>query len=483
MSTENAALWRDMMDYLRRKHPAVCRQWFQELYPVNLNAGLLTIHTGNSIQKNYLQRKCIDQFREAAQSITGALIAVTFIDHTDRVDSQIRELDLQSDPGLNSDSDSLFQQESHVKTKSSSSLGMKISSRIETREHTRNYNDQLAISPDYSFDNFVTGPENQLAHAASIAVANQPGTAYSPLFIHGGVGLGKTHLLQAICQKVLYDHPNIRISYLSCDAFITDFVDCVQNGQMSDFRQRYRNTDLLVIDDIHFLADRERTQEEFFHTFNELYQSKRQIVLSSDSPPAEIPALEERLISRFQCGLVTGVSRPCYETRLAIIQAKAQLREIDIPNDVVTYIATKIDTNARELEGALITVQGHAALQDKSIDVPLAREALGDPAISGRSTQVSLQHIIDVVTSFYNVKLSELQSKRRHKSIALPRQVCMWLARQETRYSLQEIGGYFGGRDHTTVMHSIKTVEDRLDTDDQFAHQVQELSDRVRQSA
>jgi chromosomal replication initiator protein len=479
MSTVNAALWRDMMDYLRKRHPDICRQWFQELYPVNLDAGLLTIHTGNTVQKNYLQRKCLEQFRDAAQSVTGALIAVSFIDHTDQVDSPIRELDLQSQPGLGQDS--MVQ---HPQTKfNSPALGLKISPRIETREPRQNYNDQLAISPDYSFDNFVTGPENRLAHAASIAVSNQPGTAYSPLFIHGGVGLGKTHLLQAICQKVLYDHPDIRICYLSCDAFITDFVNCVQNGQMSDFRQRYRNADLLVIDDIHFLADRERTQEEFFHTFNELYQSKRQIVLSSDSPPAEIPALEERLVSRFQCGLVTGVSRPCYETRLAIVQAKAQLREIEIPAEVVTYIATKIDTNARELEGALITVQGHAALQDKTIDVPLAREALGDPAISGRSTQVSLQHIIDVVTSFYNVKLSELQSKRRHKSIALPRQVCMWLARQETRYSLQEIGGYFGGRDHTTVMHSIKTVDDRLDTDDQFAHQVQELSDRVKQSA
>jgi len=466
MSTVNAALWRDMMDYLRKKHPAICRQWFQQLYPVSLDAGLLKICAGNTVQKNYLQRKCLEQFRDAAQSITGALVAVSFVDGEEQAHPDV--LARETAPQL--------ERTEPLRTIGPASAGHGPVVRGD-------YNDHLIISPDYSFENFVTGPENRLAHAASIAVANQPGTAYNPLFIHGGVGLGKTHLLQAVCQKVLNDYPDTRISYLSCDAFITDYVDCVQNGQMSDFRQRYRCTDLLVIDDIHFLADRERTQEEFFHTFNELYQSKRQIILSSDSPPAEIPALEERLASRFQWGLVTGVSRPCYETRLAIVQAKAQLRAISIPHEVVTYIATKIDTNARELEGALITVQGHAALQDKTIDVPLAREALGDPAISGKSTQISLQHIIDVVTSFYNVKLSDLQSKRRHKSIALPRQVCMWLARQETRYSLQEIGGYFGGRDHTTVMHSIKTIDDRLDTDQVFAHQIEELAGRVRQSA
>jgi chromosomal replication initiator protein len=257
----------------------------------------------------------------------------------------------------------------------------------------------------------------------------------------------------------------------------------VQRGQMAQFRHRYRNVDVLVIDDIHFLADKERTQEEFFHTFNELYQSNRQIVLSSDSPPQEIPQLEERLVSRFQWGLVANVTRPCFETRVAIIKAKAKIRGLNLPDDVIAYIATKIESNARELEGAITTIQGHAALQNEPIDLPMAQLALGEPAFDARNGEVTLQQIIEVVTAYYNVKLSDLQSKHRQKSITMPRQVCMWLARKLTRFSLQEVGGYFGGRDHTTVMHSLEIVQHRVQTDVDFAQQVQELSDRIAKRA
>ena len=256
---------------------------------------------------------------------------------------------------------------------------------------------------------------------------------------------------------MLERQPESRILYLSCDAFINQFITAVETGEMNKFRHRYRDADLLIIDDIHFLAGRDRTQEEFFHTFNTLYQGHKQIILIADCPPSEIPELEERLVSRFNWGLVARIDKPCYETRVAILQKKARMRGLALPDDVVCYIAAKIDNNTRELEGAITKIQGMAMLQDGRIDLELAKAALGetrhrraeaghDPAHPGRGDQV-LQRA-----------LSDLQSKKRHKSIAFPRQVCMYLARRHTRYSLEEIGGYFGGRDHTTVMHAVRTV-------------------------
>ncbi|MCC7145735.1 MAG: chromosomal replication initiator protein DnaA [Phycisphaeraceae bacterium] len=491
MAKIDPALWRDMMDYLRRRHAPICRQWFENLRPVELDSGLLKIHTETRIQQNYLQKRCAEQFTEAAQAATGALVAVRFInleghnggDGHERVGAAAGGASAGVG-GATSASGGGGNSGGGVAT-AAAPVAIRGRSEVQVIELRSQGNDalepdELLLSPDYTFDTFVTGPNNRLAYAAAVAVANQPGTAYNPLFIHGGVGLGKTHLLQAICQKILQVNPKARICYLSCDAFMNRFLDCVQSGKMNEFRNRYRHVDVLVIDDIHFLAKREQSQEEFFHTFNALYQSNRQLVLSSDSPPADIPQLEERLVSRFQWGLVAEVSKPAYETRVGIVRAKAKLRGIVLPDDVVSYIAAKIDSNARELEGAITTVQGCAALQDQEISLELAKNALGEPGLESRgSHQVTLQNIIDVVTEFYNVKLSDLQSKRRHKSITLPRQVCMWLARKRTRFSLQEIGGYFGGRDHTTVMHSIDIIEERMGADSNFGKQIEQLDGRL----
>ena len=252
--------------------------------------------------------------------------------------------------------------------------------------------------------------------------------------------------------------PHSRILYLSCDSFINQFINAVETGEMNQFRYRYRHVDVLVIDDIHFLARRERTQEEFFHTFNTLYQGHKQIILSADCPPSEIPELEERLVSRFNWGLVARIDKPCYETRMAILQKKAKMRGIALPDDVLCYVASKIVSNTRELEGAVTKIQGMAMLQNGTIDLDLAKAALGDSATS-EPRRITIQQILDAVTKYYNVRLSDLQSKKRHKSIAFPRQVCMYLARRHTHYSLEEIGGYFGGRDHTTVMHAVRTVD------------------------
>jgi chromosomal replication initiator protein len=441
MSTPDPSLWRDMLAYLRRHHAETCRQWFDELEPLRFAGGVLTVRVHNSIQHGYLVKHCNDQFNDAAQAVTGNLVAVQFVNH-------------QTLP--------------NVSPSPSNPSSRPAPGDIELL-------DQIVLSPDYTFDNFVTGPGNRLAYAAASAVAQQPGHAYNPLFIHGGVGLGKTHLLQAISHELLQDRPDARICYLSCDTFVNHFLESVQRGQMNHFRHQYRHVDMLVIDDIHFLANRERTQEEFFHTFNTLYQSNRQIVLSSDSPPNEIPQLEERLVSRFNWGLVTRIDRPCYETRLAIVRKKASLRGIELPDDVACYIASKIETNTRELEGAITKTQSLALVNDQSISLELAQEALGDEPVSSARQQLSIQTIIDAVTDFYGVKLSDLQSKRRHRSITLPRQVCMYLARRRTGYSLEEIGGYFGGRDHTTVMHAIRIVGDRVDQDPGFAAEVGQL--------
>ena len=457
------ALWRDMMAYLRRRHSAICRQWFEDLEPVALDSGVLQVRTANAVQQQYLQRTCRDQFNEAAQHATGNLVAVQFVNAGHGATEPAGAAGQNGDNGH--------------RPASPAGNGHDPRGGAGRRDGRASIDDdQVVLSPDYSFDNFITGPNNQLAYAAAVAVANQPGTAYNPLFIHGGVGLGKTHLLQAICQKIVTEQPHLELLYVSCDSFMNQFLECVQSGQMNEFRHRYRHVDILVLDDIHFLGNRERSQEEFFHTFNELYQSAKQLVLSSDAPPHEIPHLEERLVSRFQWGLVANVTQPQYETRVAILRAKARLRDIEVPPDVIDYVAQKVDTNARELEGAFTTIQGHASLQDRAIDLALAREALGESTdLEPRANQITLQQIIDTVTGHYNVRLSDLQSRRRHKSVTEPRQICMYLARKRTRFSLEEIGGHFGGRDHTTVMHSIKTIEDRIDSDPAFADQVQHM--------
>lgn len=328
----------------------------------------------------------------------------------------------------------------------------------------------------------MVGPTNRLAYAAAQAVAESPGRAYNPLFIHGDVGLGKTHLLQAVCLAIRSREPDTNVCYLSCEGFISQFMDAVQGGHMSDFKHRFRDVDVLVIDDIQTLGARDRSQEEFFHTFNSLYQANKQIVLSSDAPPDLIPDLQNRLVSRFKWGLVTQIDPPCYETRAAIIKSKAKLRGLEMPNNVAEYVASAIDSNIRELEGAVVTLQIRSTVENRPIDMALAREAIGRSTPRENSRHASIQTIIDAVTDFYDVRLSDLQSKRRARSVTIPRQVCMFLARRNTRHSLEEIGGYFGGRDHTTVMHAVKAIEAKCGDDPEFGADVEAIEDRVRPS-
>ncbi len=424
------ALWQKILGAVRAQHPTLNRVWFDQMVPRQLTNGVIQVTVPTPAQLNFCQSQCQQPFTASAQSLTGRLVAVTF--HCENL-----------------------------------------------RGGVFNEGDQpLPLNPDYCFENFVTGPCNRLPHAASVAVAETPGKAYNPLFIHGGVGLGKSHLLQAVCQKVMERDQNARILYLSCDSFINQFITAVETGEMSQFRYRYRNVDVLVIDDIHFLAGRDRTQEEFFHTFNTLYQNHNQIILSADCPPSEIPELEERLVSRFNWGLVARIEKPCYETRVAILQKKARMRGLTLPDDVICYIAAKVENNTRELEGAVTKVQGMSLLQDGVIDLELAKAALGESATTEQK-RITIQQILDAVTKYYGVRLSDLQSKKRHKSVAFPRQVCMYLARRHTRYSLEEIGGYFGGRDHTTVMHAVRTVDADTRDDKEIAKQLTHLEGQL----
>ncbi|MEM8738471.1 MAG: chromosomal replication initiator protein DnaA [Planctomycetota bacterium] len=465
--------WQNVLEVLKERQAPICRQWFyDDLSPGKLNNGLLEIQTATPVQQNYLQKRCLEPFTEAAQDVTGQLVAVRFICEGPRAaapDAQESTPTLSAPPAA------------HEPATATLEAGLPPVPPMTPRPAgpADLENDSMVLIPDYSFDNFITGSNNQLAYAAAVAVANQPGTAYNPLFIHGGVGLGKTHLLQSICQSILSKNPATQILYVSCEAFMNQFIQCVTAGKMSEFRHHYRHVDLLVIDDIHFLANRERSQEEFFHTFNELYQSNRQIVLSSDAPPHEIPNLEDRLVSRFSWGLVAPVTKPSYETRVAILKAKTAMRGFAVPDDVIQLIARQVDTNARELEGAINTLQGHAQLMNRDVDLDLARQALGQAAPPPPANRNTLQHIVEAVTAYYNVKLQDLQSRRRYKSITEPRHICMWLARKRTRFSLDEIGGYFGGRDHTTVMHAIEVVNNRLVQEDGFPVQINQLLEQI----
>jgi chromosomal replication initiator protein len=442
-----ATLRTDLINYLRHQYPGMCRHWFDDIEPLGVVNGVLRLLVQEPVQLRYLQRVCTEQFSEAAQAITGRLLTVRF------VGDELEAVPSATDKSTNKGDGNSFLSDSAL------------------------FTEQMLLSPDYSFDNFVVGPGNRLAHAAALAVSEQPGRAYNPLFIHGGVGLGKTHLMQSISQAILRKRPSMNICYISCSNFIDCFIEAVKAGRMNEFRSKFRTTDVLAIDDIHFLSKREQTQEEFFHTFNALYQSGRQIMLSSDASPNDIPDLEERLISRFNCGLVARIDRPCFETRVSIIQSKAELQRLELPADVPAYVAAKIDSNVRELEGALTRVRGLAMASGLPITLELAKTALSDesPNDGVMSGQPTIQTIIDTVTRYYDIKLTDLLSKRRHKSIALPRQVCMWLARRHTRYSLEEIGGYFGGRDHTTVMHAVRQITSKREHDPVLANDVERI--------
>lgn len=331
------------------------------------------------------------------------------------------------------------------------------------------------LNPKYTFDTFVIGNSNRFAHAACVAVAESPAKAYNPLFLYGGVGLGKTHLMHAIGHHIVSQKKDSKVVYVSSEKFTNELINSIKDDKNEEFRNKYRNVDVLLIDDIQFIAGKERTQEEFFHTFNTLHEANKQIIISSDRPPKDIPTLEDRLRSRFEMGLITDIQAPDFETRIAILRKKAQLERIDVPNEVMSYIAKNIKSNIRELEGALTRVVAYSSLSNRVISFDLATEALKDIIITSKNEEINVLRIKEKVSSVFNLKMEDFNSKKRTRSIAYPRQIAMYLTRELTDLSLPKIGEEFGGRDHTTVIHA----HDKVSKDIEESEEIKTKIDKI----
>jgi len=401
----------------------------------------VTISAPNSFARDWLEQYYIHMITGILNELTGEDLVIKFVVQKDQIAD-----DFELPPPI---------------------------TQAKSNDHSDNAPGML--NPKYTFDTFVIGSGNRFAHAASLAVAEAPAKAYNPFFIYGGVGLGKTHLMHAIGHYVKEHNPNANVVYLSSEKFTNEFINSIRDNKAIDFRNKYRNVDVLLIDDIQFLAGKESTQEEFFHTFNTLHEESKQIVISSDRPPKEIPTLEDRLRSRFEWGLITDIAPPDLETRIAILRKKAKADGLDIPNEVMLYIANQVDTNIRELEGALIRVVAYSSLVNQDISPELAAEALKDIMPNSKPRMISILDIQTATGEHFNIRLEDFSAKRRTKSIAFPRQVAMFLSRELTDFSLPKIGEEFGGRDHTTVIHAHEKISSLLKTDQQLQQDIKQI--------
>jgi chromosomal replication initiator protein len=431
-------LWAAAQEILRKLlNEEIYRLWFASIRPVRLEKDTLTLEVPNDFCEVWIKDNYLGLIQDVLATATGQTMKVEF---------QVgEESALPALPVTNG-------KRSHIKT-------------IEDAPERAGSNHDPFLNPKYTFDTFVVGNNNSFAHAAALAVAQAPGKSYNPLFLYGGVGLGKTHLLNAIGQHAISQKKNARVSYVSTEKFTNEYIDAIQNNQLVRFRKKYRQTDVLLIDDIQFLAGKERIQEEFFHTFNALHECRKQIVLTCDRPVSELQNLEHRLMSRFEWGLVTDLQPPDVEMRLAILQKKAQIMGAHLPEDIMNFLANRIRTNIRRLEGALIRVASYASLTGKKLSVEVVEGLLREILNEEGRYSVNIEVIQKKVAEHFDIRLADMTSKRRPESIAFPRQVAMFLARQMTETSLSAIGEAFGGRDHGTVLHACRLVKDRMEVD------------------
>lgn len=420
--------------------------WFFNLKTQVKPPQILSIEAPDEFFKNWLIDHYADILREILSKAAGEEIIIEF--------------NVNTSPLETTKSVSLIE---NIQNSSTSTINISSSQHISKVNHR------------FSFNNFVVGPGNRFAYAACLAVAESPAKAYNPLFIYGSVGLGKTHLMQAATGFVQQNHPHLKHCYISSEQFTNELINAIRHKTTIQFRQKYRNIDVLLIDDIHFIAGKESTQEEFFHTFNTLHDNRKQIIICSDRPPKEISNLEERLVSRFAWGLITDIQPPDFETRVAILKKKLELEPAKVPNDVIFFIAEQIKTNIRELEGALIRVVACSLLEDRSISLDMAKNVLKD-MVKESVKIISIEMIQKEVSEFFNINVLELKSSRRHKHLVLPRQIAMYLTRKLTKHSLPEIGNTFGGKDHTTVMHSCKKIEQDLNTSAELRRTIEQLT-------
>src|SRR6056297_1792282 len=456
-------IWNHTLNEIKDKlsNPSF-KTWFSNTKPVDMQDNILLIKDPNDFIKDWIETRYNQLITDVIQNLTDSNLKCRFY-----TEEELKEL---------------LQDEDEEKQES-----VENDNREERKEKTRNkneeeYNINTNLNPKYSFDSFVVGNGNRFAHAAALAVAEAPAKAYNPLFLYGDVGLGKTHLMQAIAHYILKHNPDNKVVYVSSETFTNELINAIKDDRTSSFRNKYRNIDILLVDDIQFLANKERTQEEFFHTFNSLHESNRQLIISSDRPPKEIPTLEERLRSRFEWGLITDIQKPDLETRIAILRKKADIENLTIPNEVVIYIANKIQSNIRELEGALIKVIAYSSLVDREVDIDLAQEALKDLINQNekRNIEVNIERIKKIITDDYNLRMEDMQSKKRTHNIVFPRHIAMYLSRELTDFSLPHIGNEFGGRDHTTVIHAHNKIKEKIENEDDFSNKIERLIDTIK---
>ena len=433
------ALWNELKTtYQKDLSPASYNTWIETAHPRSLDQSQLVVEVPSKIHKEYWEKNLTTKIVEVGYMLTGKEIIPRFVTGEEVEQEVVEEIKSPKIPVANP-----------IK--------------------------KAMLNPKYTFDTFVIGKGNQMAHAAALVVAEDPGSIYNPLFFYGGVGLGKTHLMHAIGHQMLLSEPDAKVKYVSSETFANDFINSIQNKTAEEFRQEYRNVDLLLVDDIQFFAEKEATQEEFFHTFNALYNEGKQIVLTSDRLPNEIPKLQERLVSRFAWGLSVDITPPDLETRTAILRKKAAAERLEIPDDTLSYIAGQIDSNIRELEGALVRVQAFAAMNSEDISTSLAADALKTLKSGKGHPQLSILQIQEEVAKYYHIQLKDLKGKKRVKSIVVPRQIAMYLARELTDSSLPKIGAEFGGKDNTTVIHAHEKIQQLMESSVSMQNEVSEI--------
>jgi chromosomal replication initiator protein len=474
---EREHLWIQIQAALQQHiQPEQFETWFRRAELRQFDGRKLTIAVQNGFTRYFITQFYTDVLERAVSSVVPGQVAVEFLVDSELVANRRGTPEVQTSASQAAPAGTESAGAAQAPPHESASRARQNPGAPPEKRLLRS--SDVGLHQGYRFENFVVGPCNRFAHAAAVGVSESPGQTYNPFFLHGNVGLGKTHLMQSLCHSLLDREPSTRILYLSCETFVNHFISALENGDLQEFRHKYRNVDVLVVDDIHLLANKERTQEEFFHTFNTLYNAGKQIVLSSDSPPKDIPTLQGRLVSRFKWGLVTELEPPCYETRMAILKRKSRERGQEFPEDVARLLAEHIDTNIRELEGSVVKVIGYSGMVRQPVSPELVRECLPD-LFERIIVQPTMEDVLLVVTEHFQIKRQELQSRRRTAAIAYARQVGMYLARRVTRLSLEEIGGFFGGRDHSTVLYAIQKIEKLIKSDATVLETVRQLEGRL----
>jgi chromosomal replication initiator protein len=443
MSLSGPELWEQALPVVQKKiSKHQYETWLLPCQPREIQDSCLRLIASTEFNRNWLENNYTELVEGALREVSGESIRVQFL----LANAQQEEEDEKKSPAP-----------------------------LE-----RSAEDLLYLNPKYTFDTFVIGESNRFAHAASLAVAEAPARAYNPLFIYGGVGLGKTHLMHAIGHFVLSRYPKMKVRYISCEKFTNEFISSIQQRKTAEFRSRYRTIDLLLVDDIQFLAGKEQTQEEFFHTFNALHEANKQLIISSDRPPKEIATLEDRLRSRFEWGLITDIQPPDFETRVAILRQKAEAENFRIPLEITSYLADRVHSNIRELEGALIRIMAYTSFSRRTVTRELVDEVLKGLFPEENNKAITILDIQKIVAAHFGLKIDDFTAKKRTRSISFPRQIAMYLSRKHTNASLPKIGEEFGGRDHTTVLHACERIESSMAESPGFARTMKELENKLR---